>query len=98
MRPLIHGHQPGDPEKGVQAMIDVLTGEGEAKGNEWVSRVPIGADAVELVKAKCEGMLGIIRTWEGLVGSTDFPGPKEGLWALIEKQKQAQGNEKAYRE
>jgi hypothetical protein len=91
MRPLIHGYQPGDPEKGVKVMIDILTGEGEAKGKEWVNRVPIGSDSVRVFKDRCEGMLGVIGKWEGLVGSTDFPGPKQGLWALIEKQ-QAQGN------
>lgn len=75
------GNQPGDPVKGVSRMIDVLTGEGEAKGKKMPVRMPIGGDAVEVSRGEAEKMLDVIREWGDFGGSTDF----EGLESAKEK-------------
>ncbi|KAF8862565.1 putative short-chain oxidoreductase [Acephala macrosclerotiorum] len=73
----IDGHQPGDPALGVKRMVDVLRGEGEAKGKKLPLRMPIGGDAVELVKGRCEETLKVIQEWEDLSRSTDLPGVED---------------------
>jgi hypothetical protein len=40
-----------------------------------------GLDAAEIAKGECEKMLETVREWEGVTCGTDFPGPKEGIWA-----------------
>jgi len=75
------GFQPGDVKKGVSRMVDVLKGEGFAKGKQMPERMPIGPDSIELARAKCNAMLKICDEWESFVGSTDRDGPKEGAWA-----------------
>jgi len=77
------GQQPGDPVKGVKLMVDVLRGEGAAKtcleksGGKLPLRMPVGADAVELVRGRCEEILGVVKDWEDLSRSTDVPGVED---------------------
>ncbi|CZR63892.1 related to ketoreductases [Phialocephala subalpina] len=73
----IDGFQPGDPILGVKRMVDVLKGEGETKGKKLPLRMPIGGDAVELVKGRCEEMVKEIGEWEGLGRNTSFPGVED---------------------
>lgn len=77
----VTGNQPGDPKKGVERMIDVLKSEGMAKGKEVPLRIPIGADAHQVVREKAMAALKACDEWEALSNSTDFEGPKQGLWA-----------------
>lgn len=79
--PAMDNLQPGDPEKGVARMIDVLMQEGMAKGREIPSRVPIGSDAVQIVRDFAKNLLNTVNEWEDLSASTDRDGPKEGVWA-----------------
>ncbi|KAL4955495.1 hypothetical protein BDW69DRAFT_118512 [Aspergillus filifer] len=68
----VHAKQRGDVAKGVSRIIDVVNGEGEAKGREWSDELVLGADAVEGIRAKCEGTLKRLREWEGFSCSTDI--------------------------
>jgi len=81
------GNQPGDPKLGIARMVDVIKGEGLAKGKTVPWRMPIGTDAVEIIKTKCEETLKVIEEWKDFSKSTDFPGPKQGFWAEEEKMK-----------
>ena len=85
--PSMHGNQPGDPKLGIARMVDMIKREGMAEGKEIPWRVPIGTDAVEIIKEKCEETLKIIEQWKEFSMSTDFPGPKQGFWAEEEKKK-----------
>lgn len=77
------GTQPGDPIKGVKTMIDVLTGEGVAKGLKIPARMPIGGDAVEVVRGRAEEMLGVVRVWESVSGGTDVEGVESAKEKLV---------------
>lgn len=77
----MHGNQPGDPKLGIARMVDMIKREGMAKGKEIPWRVPIGTDAMEIIKGKCEETLKVIEQWKDFSMSTDFPEPKKGFWA-----------------
>lgn len=81
----MNGNQPGDPKLGVARMVDVIKGEGMAKGRTIPWRMPIGCDAVNVVRKRCRETLKTIEDWEDLSTSTDFPEPKRGFWAEQEK-------------
>ncbi|PMD25718.1 NAD(P)-binding protein [Hyaloscypha hepaticicola] len=85
--PSMHENQPGDPRLGIARMVDMIKGEGMAEGKEIPWRVPIGTDAVEIIKERCEETLRLIEQWKEFSRSTDFPGPKQGFWAEEEKKK-----------
>ncbi|PWN47422.1 NAD(P)-binding protein [Violaceomyces palustris] len=63
--------QPGDIRKGVEVMIDVVLGEGFAKGKKIPVRLPLGPDAVASLRARAEKDLAICKEWEEFVGSTN---------------------------
>ncbi|KAJ6447068.1 MFS multidrug transporter [Purpureocillium lavendulum] len=49
------GKQPGDPDKAVERMFQVITGEGSAGGLRGkVLRLPLGMDAVERIEKKTD--------------------------------------------
>lgn len=60
------GHQPGDPAKAAQALLTLVEAE-----NPPV-RLYLGADALQLVRAKIDAMTAEIAEWESLSRSTDF--------------------------
>ncbi|KAL8893656.1 MAG: hypothetical protein Q9192_005048 [Flavoplaca navasiana] len=68
-----NGNQPGDPKRGVEVMIDVIKGEGVAKEKEMPPRLPLGADALDVIRSKCLATLKICDEWEATIKSTDFP-------------------------
>lgn len=65
------GKEPGDPDKAVRIMIDLVNGVGVAAGKEVPLRVPLGTDGWTRIKAKCEKMLDICQDWEEVAKSTD---------------------------
>ncbi|KAM5344426.1 hypothetical protein ACJ41O_012962 [Fusarium nematophilum] len=68
----IVGNERGDPVKGVARIIDLVKGTGFAAGKKAPLRVPLGADGLERIKAKCEETLKICEEWEELASSTDL--------------------------
>lgn len=68
----IDGNQPGDPKKAVERIIDVVRQEGVAEGREMPKRLPLGADALAVIREKCEETLKICKDWEDVINSTDF--------------------------
>ncbi|KAL0060157.1 hypothetical protein AAF712_013051 [Marasmius tenuissimus] len=57
------GRQPGDPEKAVELLVDIVRGEGRAEGKPWTGYLPMGADAVADVKNKCEKIMKAVDVW-----------------------------------
>ncbi|KAL5590837.1 hypothetical protein FOBRF1_014394 [Fusarium oxysporum] len=63
---------PGDPEKAVARMIELVRGTGFAEGKEVPLRVPLGSDSWSRVKTKCEEILEICQEWEDMAKSVDI--------------------------
>lgn len=61
--------QRGDIKKGVKVLIDVLTGD---SGREIPMRLPIGPDAYESIKGKCEETIQGLEDWKDIMCSTDL--------------------------
>lgn len=74
-----NGKQPGDTQKGVQRMVDVIRSEGFAAGRPLPNRLPLGSESLKIIKEKCFETLRICSEWEDLITSTDvvdLPGRK----------------------
>jgi NAD(P)-dependent dehydrogenase (short-subunit alcohol dehydrogenase family) len=65
-------NQPGDPEKAVNIMIDIVKEEGVAKGKSQPLRLPIGKDALATLRNKYVKYLDLCNEWEGVISSTDY--------------------------
>ena len=68
----IDGNQPGDPQKGVERLIDVVRSKGLAMGKEMPKRLPLGPDGLAVVREKCLETLRICEEWGNLISNTDF--------------------------
>lgn len=68
----IHGRQPGDPRKAVERIVDVVRSEGMAARKELPVRLPLGGDALAVIRKKCEETLKICEDWEDLISGIDF--------------------------
>ncbi|KAL4876849.1 hypothetical protein BJY04DRAFT_231304 [Aspergillus karnatakaensis] len=71
------GKQPGDPEKAVQRILDVVRREGSvAPEEELPLRIVLGSDAVQVIRTKCLETLKLLEDYGQLACSTDFPGAR----------------------
>ncbi len=62
-----HGRQPGDPARAAQALIAVVESE------HAPLRLPLGTDAVTIIRQHVQQQLNDLDRWESLSRSTDFP-------------------------
>ena len=69
-----NGKQPGDPEKAVARIIDVVKQEGVAEGRGIPPKLILGPDGFERVRQKCEETLELLKKWEDVSSSTNFDG------------------------
>ena len=67
-----NGKEPGDPKNAVERMIDVVKGDGLAKGKDFPVRMPLGSDGLQMVQDKCLATWKLCEEWEGLITSTDI--------------------------
>ncbi|KAL7934151.1 NAD(P)-binding protein [Trichoderma chlorosporum] len=65
------GNEPGDAEKAVTRMVELVKGTGMAAGKQIPLRVPLGTDGWERIKSKCEETIKICEDWEEVAKSTD---------------------------
>ena len=72
----IPGREPGDPDKAVEAIVDVVRGEGVAKGRPWPDYLFLGDDAEAAVRAKCSKFLKVLDEWSDVTRNVSFPPPK----------------------
>lgn len=68
----MQGTQRGDPKKLVAVVVDVVKGEGVAKGKMMPEALPMGPDAVQAIRQKYEMTLKTIQDWEEVSCSTDY--------------------------
>lgn len=67
-----NGKQPGDPKKGVRVIIDVVRGEGSAKGREYPEGLRLGSDCYAVAKRESEKVIKEADEWKEVSFSTDF--------------------------
>jgi len=58
------GHQPGDPKKAMNLLVDVVKGEGEAAGKLFPYKLPLGSDAIAIVRDELSKTLKACEEWE----------------------------------
>lgn len=65
-------HQPGDPKKFVQVVIDLVHKEGPFKDKDIELRLPLGNDAFDEIAQKLKKTSTLLRDWESVIRSTDY--------------------------
>ena len=69
---LAYNHnQPGDAEKGVNVMIDVVKGEGVARDKEFTPVVLLGSDCYNGVRSTLTKAIAKFDEWKDISISTD---------------------------
>ncbi|KAI0839646.1 NAD(P)-binding protein [Hypoxylon sp. FL0890] len=64
--------QPGDPQKAIKIIVDLVRKEGCAEGKEVPFRFPLGTDCYNAIKEKCEKTLSLLKDWNHVINSTDY--------------------------
>ena len=62
----------GDPDKAAEAIVDVVRGEGVAKGRPWPEYLFLGEGAEEAVREKCSKVLKILDEWVDVTRNVHF--------------------------
>lgn len=68
----IPGNEKGDPDKASKAIVDIVRGEGVAKGREWPKYLMLGEDAEFAVRNKCAIMLDVLDKWGDVTRGVSF--------------------------
>lgn len=66
------GNQAGDPDKAMEAVVDVVRGEGGAQGKPWPGYLLLGKEADRDVRAKCRIMTEHLDEWSEVVNGVEF--------------------------
>ena len=61
-----------DPDKAAEAIVDVVRGEGVAKGRPWPEYLFLGEEAEEAVREKCSKALKILDEWLDVTRNVHF--------------------------
>ncbi|KAG1815602.1 uncharacterized protein BJ212DRAFT_1481373 [Suillus subaureus] len=65
------GKQPGDPDKAMEIVVDVVKGEGCAAGREWPLYLVLGKDAEADIRNKCAKVLKHLDDWNDVIRGVD---------------------------
>ena len=68
----IAGKERGDPAKAMELLVDVVRGEGSARGREWPMWLFMGQDAYRDVRGKCDAVLRTLDAWEDVSTNLEF--------------------------
>ncbi|KAF9466009.1 hypothetical protein BDZ94DRAFT_1306724 [Collybia nuda] len=68
----IAGTQKGDPKKAMEVVVDIVRGEGVAKGKTWPGLLVLGGDAEADVRAKCTKTLEVLDEWKEVICNVNF--------------------------
>jgi NAD(P)-dependent dehydrogenase (short-subunit alcohol dehydrogenase family) len=63
--------QPGDVQKGVNVMVDIILGTGVAEGKNLPGRLIVGSDAYRMIKSVCENHAETFDHWKSIITQTD---------------------------
>ncbi|CAA7270530.1 unnamed protein product [Cyclocybe aegerita] len=70
----IAGSERGDPDKAVEAIVDIVRGEGVAQGRPWPNYLWLGDDAEADVRNKCRKVLTELDAWKDVTRGVNFDG------------------------
>ncbi|KAJ3495562.1 hypothetical protein NLJ89_g10607 [Agrocybe chaxingu] len=70
----VAGSERGDPDKAAEAIVDVVRGEGVAKGRPWPNYLWLGDDAEADVRNKCRKVLTELDAWKDVTRGVNFDG------------------------
>jgi len=73
----VAGTENGDPNKAVEVIVDVVNGEGVAKGRPWPGYLVLGEDAEFDVKTKCTKVLTVLDEWVDVARGVGFDAPAD---------------------
>ncbi|ESK87077.1 short-chain oxidoreductase, partial [Moniliophthora roreri MCA 2997] len=59
-----NGRQPGDPQRGVEVVLDIVRGEGVAKDKPFQKSIQLGSDCYAVAKAESEKALDRLEEWK----------------------------------
>ena len=62
----------GDPDKAAEAIVDVVRGEGVAKGRPWPEYLFLGDGAEAAVRGKCSKILKALDEWVDVTRNVNF--------------------------
>jgi NAD(P)-dependent dehydrogenase (short-subunit alcohol dehydrogenase family) len=68
----MNGNQPGDPEKGVQRMYEIVTGDGMGAGVGDMLRIPLGSDCFGMLATKIQSLTETHDKAKQIAVSTDY--------------------------
>jgi hypothetical protein len=68
----VPGTQKGDPDKAMEAVVDVVKGEGKAQGRPWPLYLALGDDAGEDIRLKTTKLLKHVDEWGDVIRSVSF--------------------------
>ncbi|KAJ7319018.1 hypothetical protein DFH08DRAFT_970911 [Mycena albidolilacea] len=70
----VSGTEKGDPAKAMDALVDVVRGEGRAHGRSWpaAGRLVLGEDAENDVRVKCKRVLDSMDEWTDVIRGVNF--------------------------
>ena len=66
------GTADGDPVKAAEAIVDVVRGEGVAKGRPWPEYLFLGEGAEDAVRGKCSKALEVLDEWVDVTRNVHF--------------------------
>ena len=69
----LSGNQPGDTRKGAEVILDLVRGDGVAKGKEVPKSLVLGSDCFNAVEGICKAELQALTEWKEVIISTDVP-------------------------
>lgn len=67
-----NGKQLGNPLKGVEVIVDLVRGEGQATGKPFPRGLALGTDCYNVAKTSSNQALERLETWKDVSFSTDF--------------------------
>jgi hypothetical protein len=69
-----HDHQPGDPFRAAEKMVDIARVENltASQALNLPLRIPLGAEAVAVMRRKCLETLAVLEGWDQFSAEADF--------------------------
>jgi hypothetical protein len=68
----VAGSQKGDPDKAMEVVVDVVRGEGKAKGRPWPLYLALGEDADANIRQRSMNLLKHVDQWGDVIKSVNF--------------------------
>ncbi|KAI0554364.1 hypothetical protein F4679DRAFT_525837 [Xylaria curta] len=69
----LNGTQLGNPTKGMEIIYDIATSSGVAAGRDWPGFLPLGSDAVDIIKNSAKATIDEVEAWADVAAQSDYP-------------------------